>query len=77
MKAGPSAQPVIRPKRKSRQVWVRETNASEPLMSHRNRSTGGIETGVPPLSDSSLGPGAGLETCSEKGASGAPRGRKY
>ncbi len=54
MKAGPSAQPVIRPKRKSRQVWVRETNASEPLMSHRNRSTGGIETGVPPLSGKSM-----------------------
>lgn len=28
--------------RKSRQVWVRETNASEPLMRPRNRSTDGI-----------------------------------
>ena len=36
--------------RKSRHVWARETNASEPLMRPRNRSTGGIKTGAPPLS---------------------------
>jgi len=40
--------------RKSRQVWVRETNASEPLMRPRNRSTDGIKTGAPPLSGKSM-----------------------
>ena len=40
--------------RKSRHVWVRETNASEPLMRPRNRSTGGIKTGAPPLSGKSM-----------------------
>jgi hypothetical protein len=43
---------------KLRHVWVRETNASEPLMRHRNRSTDGIETGAPPLSGKSM-----AETC--------------
>ena len=37
-----------------RHVWVRETNASEPLMRPRNRSTGGIKTGAPPLSGKSM-----------------------
>ncbi len=40
--------------RKSRHVWVRETNASEPLMRPRNRSTEGIKTGAPPLSGKSM-----------------------
>ena len=40
--------------RKSRHVRVRETNASEPLMRPRNRSTGGIKTGAPPLSGKSM-----------------------
>src|ERR1700694_888143 len=40
--------------RKSRHVWVRETNASEPLMRPRNRSTDGIKTGAPPLSGKSM-----------------------
>ena len=35
-------------------VRVRETNASEPLMRPRNRSTGGIQTGAPPLSGKSM-----------------------
>ena len=39
---------------KLRHVWVRETNASEPLMRPRNRSTGGIKTGAPPLSGKSM-----------------------
>jgi hypothetical protein len=39
-------------------VEVGETNASEPLMRHRNRSTGGIKTGAPPLSRTST-----AETC--------------
>src|ERR1019366_5343253 len=39
---------------KSRHVWVRETNASEPLMRPRNRSTDGIKTGAPPLSGKSM-----------------------
>jgi|NGEPerStandDraft_6_1074524.scaffolds.fasta_scaffold40358_2 hypothetical protein len=37
-----------------RHVWVRETNASEPLMRPRNGSTGGIKTGAPPLSGKSM-----------------------
>jgi len=37
-----------------RHVWVRETNASEPLMRPRNRSTDGIKTGAPPLSGKSM-----------------------
>jgi hypothetical protein len=37
-----------------RHVWVRETNASEPLTRPRNRSTGGIKTGAPPLSGKSM-----------------------
>ena len=37
-----------------RHVWDRETNASEPLMRPRNRSTGGIKTGAPPLSGKSM-----------------------
>jgi hypothetical protein len=37
-----------------RHVRVRETNASEPLMRPRNRSTGGIKTGAPPLSGKSM-----------------------
>src|ERR1700693_2132646 len=40
--------------RKSRHVRVRETNASEPLMRPRNRSTDGIKTGAPPLSGKSM-----------------------
>jgi len=40
--------------RKSRHVWVRETNASEPPMRPRNRSTDGIKTGAPPLSGKSM-----------------------
>jgi len=40
--------------RKSRHVWVRETNASEPLMRPRNRPTEGIKTGAPPLSGKSM-----------------------
>jgi len=40
--------------RKSGHVRVRETNASEPLMRPRNRSTGGIKTGAPPLSGKSM-----------------------
>ena len=40
--------------RKSCHVWVRETNASKPLMRPRNRSTGGIKTGAPPLSGKSM-----------------------
>ena len=40
--------------RKSGHVGVRETNASEPLMRPRNRSTGGIKTGAPPLSGKSM-----------------------
>ena len=40
--------------RKSGHVWVRETNASEPLMRPRNRSTDGIQTGAPPLSGKSM-----------------------
>ena len=40
--------------RKSRHVRVRETNASEPLMRPRNRSTDGIKTGAPPLSGRSM-----------------------
>src|ERR1700688_2755660 len=40
--------------RKSRHVGVRETNASEPLMRPRNRSTDGIRTGAPPLSGRSM-----------------------
>jgi hypothetical protein len=40
--------------RKSRHVWVRETNASEPPMRPRNGSTTGIKTGAPPLSGKSL-----------------------
>jgi hypothetical protein len=40
--------------RKSRHVWVRETNASEPLMRPRNGSTDGIKTGAPPLSGKSM-----------------------
>jgi hypothetical protein len=40
--------------RKSHHVRVRETNASEPLMRPRNRSTGGIKTGAPPLSGKSM-----------------------
>jgi hypothetical protein len=44
--------------RKSRHVWVRETNASEPLMRHRNRSSDDIKTGAPPLSGKSM-----AETC--------------
>ena len=40
--------------RKSRHVGVRETNASEPLMRPRNRSTDGIKTGAPPLSGKSM-----------------------
>jgi hypothetical protein len=43
---------------RSRHVWVRETNASEPLMRPRNRSTEGIKTGAPPLSGKSM-----AETC--------------
>jgi hypothetical protein len=39
---------------KLRHVWVRETNASEPLMRPRNRSTDGIKTGAPPLSGKSM-----------------------
>ena len=39
---------------KLRHVQVRETNASEPLMRPRNRSTGGIKTGAPPLSGKSM-----------------------
>jgi len=39
---------------KLRHVWVRETNASEPLMRPRNRSTAGIKTGAPPLSGKSM-----------------------
>src|ERR1700719_1652553 len=39
---------------KLRHVWVRETNASEPLMRPRNRSTEGIKTGAPPLSGKSM-----------------------
>ena len=39
---------------KLRHVWVRETNASEPRMRPRNRSTGGIKTGAPPLSGKSM-----------------------
>jgi hypothetical protein len=37
-----------------RHVRVRETNASEPLMRPRNRSTEGIKTGAPPLSGKSM-----------------------
>src|ERR1700688_2778895 len=40
--------------RKSRHVGVGETNASEPLMRPRNRSTDGIKTGAPPLSGKSM-----------------------
>jgi hypothetical protein len=40
--------------RKSHHVWVRETNASEPLMRPRNRSTDGIKTGAPPLSGKNM-----------------------
>src|ERR1035438_3393814 len=40
--------------RKSCHVWVRETNASEPLMRPRNRSIEGIKTGAPPLSGKSM-----------------------
>jgi hypothetical protein len=43
---------------KSRHVWVRETNASEPLMRHRNKAYGGTKTGAPPLSGNSM-----AETC--------------
>ena len=43
---------------KSRHVWVRETNASEPLMRHRNKTFGGTKTGAPPLSGKSM-----AETC--------------
>jgi hypothetical protein len=39
---------------KLRHVRVRETNASEPLMRPRNRSTDGIKTGAPPLSGKSM-----------------------
>ena len=39
---------------KLRHVWVRETNASEPLMRPRNGSTDGIKTGAPPLSGRSM-----------------------
>jgi hypothetical protein len=39
---------------KTRHVWIRETNASEPLMRPRNRSTGDIKTGAPPLSGKSM-----------------------
>ncbi len=39
-------------------VWVRETNASEPLMRHRNKAYGGTKTGAPPLSGNSM-----AETC--------------
>ena len=42
----------------SRHVLVRETNASEPLMRHRNRSSDGTKTGAPPLSGNSM-----AETC--------------
>jgi hypothetical protein len=35
-------------------VRVRETNVSEPLMRPRNKTTGGIETGAPPLSGKSV-----------------------
>ena len=42
----------------SRHVWVRETNASEPLMRPRNGSIDGIKTGAPPLSGKSM-----AETC--------------
>src|SRR5215467_14720330 len=37
-----------------RHVWVGETSATEPLLRHRNRSTGGIKTGAPPLSGKSM-----------------------
>jgi hypothetical protein len=37
-----------------RHVRVRETNASEPLMRPRNRSTEGAKTGAPPLSGTSM-----------------------
>ena len=40
--------------RKSRHVWVRETNASKPLMRPRNGSPAGIKTGAPPLSGISM-----------------------
>ena len=36
-------------------VLVRETNASKPLMRSRNRSTGDIKTGAPPLSGKEYG----------------------
>ena len=39
---------------KSGHVQIRETNASEPLMRPRNRSTEGIKTGAPPLSGRSM-----------------------
>jgi hypothetical protein len=39
---------------KLRHVWVRETNAIEPLMRPRNGSTAGIKTGAPPLSGKSM-----------------------
>jgi hypothetical protein len=42
----------------SRHVWVRETNASEPLMRHRNKSSDDTKTGAPPLSGKSM-----AETC--------------
>ena len=38
----------------TRHVWIRETNASEPLMRPRNRSTAGIKTGAPSLSGKSM-----------------------
>ena len=38
-----------------RHVLVRETNASEPPMRPRNRSTGDIKTGAPPLSGKEYG----------------------
>ena len=37
-----------------RHVWVGETSATKPLLMHRNRSTGGIKTGAPPLSGKSM-----------------------
>ena len=40
--------------RKSRHVWVRETNTSEPLMRHRNGSIDGIKTGASPLFGKSM-----------------------
>ena len=41
--------------RRLRHVWVRETNANEPLMRPRNRSTDDIKTGAPPLSRKECG----------------------